>query len=189
MKIHIFVRLLGFLCVCCLIPLPECFAQVPGTENLVGRTFWYEPAHEKYAPTEFYRSPATDAATLRITRKERLQVIDAKKGWLSIGIASLPGNPPQAYLPIYAFRSRLYQRAGVWDVYESFMRASIFEDDPDVIKRKFESSDTKSQPQTSAKLPPWQKYKENWSIKSAPAGKARPLWDGNKQPAATDVPQ
>ncbi len=182
MKIHIIVRLLWAFC---LIAAPQCGAQMLDPETFVGRTYWFEPAHEKYAPTNFYRSPAIDAATLRITRRDRLRVMDAKKGWLAIGIASLPGAPPQAYLPIRIFRSRLYQRAGVWDTYDTFARASIFEDDPDVLKRKFESRDPRSASAASGKLPPWQKYKENWGgVKLAPAKKSRLPWDDSKQPAA-----
>ena len=170
---------------CCLIS----FALCSYAQDNTGRSFWYEPSHDKLVPTEFYKSPSFDAPLIRFTRKTRIQVLAVRRSWLAIRIVAAPGNASPVFMPVGMFRSRLYKAGGAVDfggAYAAFMRASLFEEDPDIIKRQFESKDdeSKEMPKSkpSAKLKPWQKYKENWGSVTAAPKKKRGLLDDIKQP-------
>jgi hypothetical protein len=190
------VRAARQICTCYLILLSMCsFAQVVSPESFVGRSFWYEPSHDKYVQTEFYNSPSANASKTRISRKTQIRVVNARKNWFAIRFEPVVGTVSYVYIPIGNFKSRLYQRGGASDPYSAnaaFMRASLFEDDPDVLKSQFETKDPeKTQgltPNPSAKLKPWQKYKENWgNVTPAPKKNKHLLLDDIKQPEQPDT--
>ena len=182
------VRMTRPLCIFCLISLATCcHAQVMNPECLVGRSFWYEPSHDKYVPTEFYNSAAENAPTTRILRKTRIRVVATRKNWFAIRYEPTPGVMSHVYMPAATFFTRLYRPGGSGDASALFMRASLFENDPDVVKKQFESKDKEqtpgSTPKPSAKLKPWQKYKENWgSITPPPKKNKNLLLDDIKPP-------
>ena len=174
------VRMTRPVWICCLISLATCsHAQVMNPESFVGRSYWYEPSHDRYVPTEFYNSPAENAPITRIARKTRIKVVGAKKNWFAIRFEAAPGIVSQVYMPAAMFMTRLYRPGGAADANAVFMRASLFENDPDVIKKQFESKDREQTPgltpKPSAKLKPWQKYKENWGSITPPPKKNKHL--------------
>ncbi|HTP97636.1 MAG TPA: hypothetical protein VMK05_17420 [Burkholderiales bacterium] len=159
------MRLLTFLCAAWLIAAPA-HAQMQG-QNLVGRYFWYEPAHEKYAPIDFYRFASFEAPITHVTKLDRFEVMGARRGWFALRFESLPGATPQLFMPISIFRSKWYQPdEGMEYDYDTFRRASIFDTDPTQIQAKLEGKDPRAAAtkDTPKKLQPWQKYKENWNI-------------------------
>jgi hypothetical protein len=190
------VRITRLICACCLISLAMCsYAQVASQGTFIGRQFWYEPSHDKYVPTEFYDSPVLDSPKTLISKKTRIQVVAAQKGWFAIRVGPDPASPVK-YMPIRMFMFRLYQAGAVSDPYaakNAFMRASLFEADPDIVKKQFESKDEDptlaATPKPSAKLKPWQKYKENWgSVTPAPKKNKNLLLDPIKPPEQPEQP-
>jgi hypothetical protein len=190
-------RAMQLICGCCLISLYMCaYAQVGNQGTFVGRLFWYEPSHDNYVATEFYSSPNINGATTRIPQKTRIQVVAAQRGWFAIQVGAVSPSAPVVYIPIRMFLFRLYPAGSVIDSYTAkdvFMRASIFEDDPDVLKTQFEKKDkdatTAPAPKPSVKLKPWQKYKENWGgITPPPKKNKNLLLDPIKPPDQADEP-
>ncbi len=188
-------RVTRHICICCLISFSICsHAQGLNPESFAGRWFWYEPSHDQYVTTEFYNSPDFTAPMTRIARKTRIYVLKANKSWFVIRFALAPGAISQVFVPAGMFMSRLYREGGTGASKAAFMRASLFEVDPDTLKGKFESKDEESTPaltpKPSSKLKPWQKYKENWGGITPPPKKNKYLLlDDIKQPEQPDPAQ
>ena len=184
-------RAMRLICVSCLIV----FSTHSYSQELNGHSFWYEPAHDKWVATEFYKSPTFEAPLIHFKRKTRIHVLADRKGWLAIRIVAGPVNASPVFMPIRMFKSRLYKAGSAvefGDARVAFARASLFEDDPDVLKRRFDSKDDESKEmpkaKPSAKLKPWQKYKENWgSVTPAPKKNKHSLLDDIKQPGVADA--
>ena len=183
---------------CCLILLPICsHAQSGSQDTYVGNFYWYDPSHDKWVPTEFYAAASADSPVTRFTRKTRMQVVAARRGWLAIRPAAGAEATTIVFMPVGTFRFRLYKdkASSTFDVrtaLAAFERASLFADDPDILKRRFEkkADEPKESPnaKSSAKLKPWQKYKENWgSVTPAPKKNKHSLLDDIKQPGAADA--
>ena len=170
-----------------------CFvASAAGAQDYIGRKYWYEPSHEVNAPTDFYRAPSFNAPIVNLHKKDRIEVMGARRGWFAVRVESLRGSLPQLFVPILIFKARLYQPQNEFqNAYDNFMSAALFETDPDEIKAKLTGKppDADSKDKASAKLMPWQKYKEKWgSVKPEPKKKYRML-DDTKAPENAAQPQ
>jgi hypothetical protein len=148
-RISTFVALLVSLTCCAGV-----FAQgsdSPGT--YIGRKYWYEPAHEKYAPVEFHRVPDFDRGMFNIQKKSKFEVVETSRGWLKLRFESSAYSENIAYLPVRILRSRLYAPTVGETVRETFRKAAIFEEDPDVIQRRLDAVAVPAEKSTTP--PPW----------------------------------
>lgn len=191
------MHVMRLICACCLLSLSICTsAQIANQETFVGRLFWYDPSHDKYVATEFYSASMPDAPKVRIPKKTRIQVVAAQRGWFAIRSGPGSDSASMLYMPIRMFMFRLYQPNLVSDpgaARDAFMRASLFEVDPDLLKSQFEPKDQEATlaatPKPSGKLKPWQKYKENWGSVTPPPKKNKyRLLDDPKQPEQPETP-
>ena len=176
------LRLFHLVCACWLLPFSTSLHA-----QAIGTSFWYEPSHDKWVPTEFYAMPALNAPTTRIPRKTRILLVAERQGWFAIRAEIVPGNPTLVFMPVRMFRFRLYRPGPAGDANAAFQRSSLFEIDPDIIQRQLEGKDQEAttgvKTNPTGKLKPWQKYKENWgSLKPPPKKKKYLLLDDIKQP-------
>lgn len=130
------------------------FAQrIDEPKYYIGRKFWYEPEHDKNVPTEFYRAPSFDTPVFRLSKKTKFEIQGIGRGWFKLRFDSGPFSDATAYMPVRLLRSRLYVPKITESYVESFRRASIFDEDPDIIARRLEAAG-KVVPKSAAP-PPW----------------------------------
>jgi hypothetical protein len=121
--------------------------------SYIGRKYWYEPTHEKYAPVEFHRVPDFDRGIFNIHKKSRFEVVEASRGWLKLRFESSAYGENIAYLPARMLRSRLYAPTIGETLQETFRKAAIFEEDPDVIQRRLDAGAKPAAKRSTP--PPW----------------------------------
>ena len=130
------------------------FAQrVNSPDYYINRKFWYEPEHDKNVRTEFHRTPKFDEGVFFLTKKTKFQVLGASRGWFQLRLESGAFSSNTAYMPVRLLRSRLYVPTLTESFQESFRRASIFDEDPDIIRKRLEAAG-KAPPKPAAP-PPW----------------------------------
>ena len=103
-------RAMRLVLACCLILLPICsHAQSGSQDTYVGNFYWHDPSHDKWVPTEFYAAASADSPVTRFTRKTRMQVVAARRGWLAIRPAAGAEATTIVFMPVGTFRFRLYK--------------------------------------------------------------------------------
>ena len=123
----------------------------------LGRTFWYEPAHEKYAPIHFHRVPDFDREAFNLSKKTKFEIIAARRGWFQLRLE--PGAPggSTAFIPMLILRKRLYAPSADEPYRLTFRNSSIFDEDPDAIQARFDAADKPLVP--ASKPRPWVRYR------------------------------
>ena len=163
-------------------------AQASGP--LDGKTFWYQPEHDPYKTVEFFLEPRFEAPKVTVERKVDFVVLAGHRGWLQV---KLGGPRAQVvYTNVRLFGNAMYKPAETDYGDAEFKRASIFDQDPDELRKRFVRTDPSEKGVGTTKVPAWKKYRENWStLKSEPAKKryVRPLPQESEAPVATPAPR
>lgn len=140
--------LLGLACCAC------AFGQSDLPDRYLGRKYWYEPEHEKYVQTEFYRLPNFDKGSFTISKKTQFAVAEYARGWFRLRFESGAAKGSFGYIPSRMLRTRLYEPKLTESVQETFRKASIFEEDPEVIRKRLERAAAVA-PKGPVTPPPW----------------------------------
>ena len=159
------------------------FAQsIDPPQKYVGRKLWYEPEHERYSKTEFHRVPNFDKGMFLIQKKTRFEVLAVGRGWFKLRLDGNLYNDPTAYIPVRILRSRLYTPRITESYQESFRKASIFEEDPEIIRKRLAPAVDPAAKSTV--LPPWKIRNRGFPPPgSQPPGSQPP--DGQAPPETT----
>jgi hypothetical protein len=134
-------------------------AQAPATPA-AGDTFWYEPAHEKYAPMDIYKQSAFVGNPGHVKEKQQFDIVTSQQGWLLLRFRA---TNLQGFVHSSIFRMRRYLPSEGTAGMEAFERASIFDEDPDIIRERLTKAEQAQAAAPTVKLPPWQRYKEKWA--------------------------
>ena len=139
----------------------------------IGRKYWYEPKHEEYAPIQFHRVPDFDKGKFELLAKSRFEVVAYKRGWFMLRLESTTSGENTAYLPALILRSRLYAPTIMESFKEAFYKAAIFEEDPDLLKKRLDQA-AKPAGKTTAEPPPWKIRKRAIAPSASPAPPVSP---------------
>jgi hypothetical protein len=173
--------------ICMVVSAAAALAQ--GAGALDGKTFWYLPEHDPYRTVEFFLEPRFEAPKVTVERKVDFVVLAGQRGWLQV---KLGGPRAQVvFTNVRLFGNAMYKPAETDYGDGEFKRASIFDQDPDEIRKRFVRTDPADKGPGTAKGPAWKKYRENWStLKPEPAKKryVRPSPQENEAQAKAPPP-
>lgn len=152
------------------------FAQpsdLPAT--YIGRTYWYEPKHEEHAPIQFHRVPDFDKGKFELATKSKFEVLEYARGWFRLRLESgaYGENIIIAYLPALILRSRLYAPKITEPFQEAFYKAAIFEEDPDLLRKRLDQAG-RPPARTTPEQPPWKIRKRAIVPSASPAPPVSP---------------